>query len=121
MFKKDKAQHLKTGTNAEDQAHQFLLDKGFTTVCRNFRCKLGEIDLIMQDNNTLVMIEVRYRKSDNYGSALESITRKKQTRIIAAAGLYIAKNKIDQPVRFDVVAISGDQSINWITNAFQTC
>ena len=119
MLKKQKPSHLKQGEKAEDRAHQFLVHKGFETVSRNYRCKLGEIDLIMQDGDTLVMVEVRYRKSDTYGSALESITRKKQSRIIAAAGLYLAVNKIDQPVRFDVIAISGDQSLNWIANAFQ--
>lgn len=119
MIKKPKASHLKQGERAEELAHQFLVSKGFKTVCRNYRCKLGEIDLIMNDRSTLVMVEVRYRKSDTYGSALESITRKKQSRIIAAAGLYLAEKKIDQPVRFDVVAISGDQSLNWIANAFQ--
>jgi putative endonuclease len=118
-LKKQKPQHLELGEKAEDRAHQFLVDKGLKTVCRNYRCKVGEIDLIMQDGDSLVMVEVRYRKSDTYGSAVESITRKKQKRIIAAAGLYLVVNNIDKPVRFDVIAISGNQSLNWITNAFQ--
>ena len=74
----------------------------------------------MEDDKTLVFIEVRYRKTDKFGSALESITARKQSRIIAATQCYLAANRTNQPVRFDVVAISGDNSINWIRNAFQT-
>jgi len=119
MFNKLKALHLRRGEQAEDQAEKFLLGKGFTTVARNYRCKAGEIDLIMEDGNTLVMVEVRYRKNDTYGSALESITSRKQARIIAAAGHYLTAKRIDRPVRFDVIGISGNNTLNWVHNAFQ--
>ena len=74
----------------------------------------------MKDKDTLVIIEVRYRKNDRYGSALESVTAKKQARIIAATQLFLTQYKPAGPVRFDVVALSGDDSIEWIRNAFQT-
>jgi putative endonuclease len=115
---KAKAAHLISGANAEQQAHQFLIGKGLKPVCRNFRCKQGELDLIMQDQQTLVIVEVRFRKTDQYGSAVESVTRAKQSRIIAATQLYLSSQKVSGPIRFDVVAISGNGKLEWIQNAF---
>lgn len=102
----------------EDQALTFLLQQGQVLVGRNYRCKWGELDLLMDEQGVLVIVEVRYRKNDRYGSALESITAAKQARIIAATKHYIVAKKIDQPIRFDVVAITGDTSPQWIKNAF---
>lgn len=119
MFNKPKTPHLRRGEKAEEQAHQFLINQGLKPVCQNYRCKLGELDLIMEDGNTLVIVEVRYRKSDKFGSAVESVTQRKQSRIIAAANFYLMVNNIDQPVRFDVIGISNNQTLNWIHNAFQ--
>jgi len=115
---KTKADHLIRGENAEEQAHNFLINEGLKPVARNFRCKQGELDLIMRDGQALVIIEVRFRKSDRYGSAVESVTPSKQSRIIAATHIYLSTKKTDRPIRFDVVAISGNGSINWIKNAF---
>ena len=114
----NKAAHLLRGKSAEDQAHNFLVHNGLKLVCRNFRCKQGELDLVMQDQQSLVIVEVRYRKSDVYGSALESITHGKQARIIAATHVYLSTLTKTCPLRFDVVAISGNGDINWIKNAF---
>lgn len=110
--------HLLRGKTAEDQAFDFLVKQGLKLVCRNFRCKQGELDLVMQDQQSLVIIEVRYRKSDTYGSALESVTPTKQARIVAATQYYLATLTVNRPIRFDVVAISGNGNINWIKNAF---
>jgi putative endonuclease len=115
---KAKAAHLIRGESAEEQAHNFLIDKGLKPVSRNFRCKQGELDLIMTDRQMLVIVEVRFRKTDKYGSAAESITRAKQSRIIAATHVYLASQKTDYPIRFDVVAMSGNGNIDWIQNAF---
>ena len=113
--------HLVKGKKAEEQAHQYLLNRGLKPICRNYRCKVGEIDLIMQDGKTLVMGEVRFRNRNKFCSALESITAIKQSRIIAAANCYlVAKRITTQAVRFDVVAISGNNQLDWIQNAFQT-
>jgi len=119
MLNKIRALHLRRGDNAEQQALEFLLRQGLQLTCKNYRCKTGELDLVMNDQQTLVIIEVRFRQSDKFGSALESITPKKQSRIIAATKHYIMSNKINPQIRFDVIAISGDQKINWIKNAFQ--
>ena len=115
---KAKPAHLIMGENAEEQAHNYLIAQGLKPILRNFRCKLGELDLIMSDQQSLVVIEVRYRKTDHYGSAMESITRTKQSRIIKATQIYLTTQKKDQAIRFDVVAISGNGKIEWIQNAF---
>ncbi|MEI6544084.1 MAG: YraN family protein [Methylococcales bacterium] len=115
---KTKSAHLIQGEKAEEQAHNFLIGQGLVPVCRNFRCKLGELDLIMKDQQSLVIIEVRYRKTDRYGSATESITRAKQSRIIAATHCYLSSKKENNPLRFDVIAISGNGKLEWIQNAF---
>jgi putative endonuclease len=115
---KQKAAHLLRGKSAEDQAYEFLVGKGLKLVNRNYRCKQGELDLIMTDQKTLVIVEVRYRKSDAYGSALESVTPSKQAKIITATQHYLSTLKSDCPLRFDVVAISGNGDISWIQNAF---
>lgn len=115
---KAKAAHLIRGENAEKQAYKFLLDHGLSLAYRNFRCKQGEIDLIMYENRTLVFIEVRFRSTDKYGSAAESVTKSKQNRIIAATHFFLSEKKIDCPIRFDVIAISGSNKIDWIKNAF---
>jgi putative endonuclease len=115
---KTKSDHLLKGKNAEDLAHNYLLMHGLTLVCRNYRCKQGELDLIMKDKDFLVIVEVRYRNSNRYGSALESVTCIKQQRIIAASQHYLINQRFHGTVRFDVVAISNDQSIDWIKNAF---
>jgi putative endonuclease len=115
-----KAPHLLRGDAAEEKARQFLIGKGLTPVSRNFRCRQGELDLIMRDGKILVIVEVRFRQSGRYGGAAESITRSKQSRIIAATQIYLTRQKLDCPVRFDVVAIAGDGSIDWIPHAFST-
>jgi putative endonuclease len=115
---KTKAAHLLRGKSAEDQAHDYLIKQGLKPVCRNYRCKQGELDLVMRDQQALVIVEVRYRKSAIYGSALESVTTSKQTRIIAATHHYLANQALDCPLRFDVIAITGIGEINWVKNAF---
>lgn len=115
-----KAPHLLRGNDAEEKARQFLIGKGLMPICRNFRCKLGELDLVMREGRTLVIVEVRFRRSSHHGSAAESITRAKQSRIIAATQIYLSKQKLDCPLRFDVVAVSGNGDIEWIPNAFSS-
>jgi len=110
--------HLLRGELSEQQACTYLLKQGLTLIETNFSCKHGELDLIMRDNKTLVIIEVRFRKSNKFGGALESITKKKQSRIIAATQYYLSTKKFDSPLRFDVIAMSSDTDINWIKNAF---
>jgi putative endonuclease len=121
MFGKTKPKHLVKGDSAEQQALIFLQQQGLTLICNNFRSKFGELDLVMKDDSALVIVEVRFRQSEQFGGALGSITRQKQARIIAATQHYVIINHLSHwAIRFDVVAISGDNRINWIKNAFQT-
>lgn len=121
LFGKAKPAHLQKGDSAERQALSYLQQQGLTLVCSNFRCKMGELDLVMKDGTALVIVEVRFRKSAQFGGALASITRQKQARIVAATQHYVIINNLSHvAIRFDVVAISGDNSLNWIKNAFQT-
>jgi putative endonuclease len=114
------APHLISGAQAEQQAHDFLVKQGLTLVCRNFRCQQGELDLVMLDKQTLVIVEVRFRQSNAFGGAVYSVTAKKQAKIIAATQYYLSVYGAKNTVRFDVVAISGVSGLNWIPNAFQT-
>ncbi|MEQ1636398.1 MAG: YraN family protein [Methylococcales bacterium] len=120
MINKAKAAHLQQGEQSEQRACDFLVAQGLVQVARNYRCRYGELDLIMRDQQSLVIVEVRYRQSDTYGSALESITARKQSRIIAATQCYLAVHPQSVAIRFDVIAISGNNHLEWIQNAFQT-
>ena len=112
-----------TGTAAEEQAKSYLERQGLKTLERNFHSRRGEIDLVMQEADTLVFVEVRFRKDNRFGSATESVTHRKQQRIIAAARLFLGSRKQwgDAPCRFDVLAISGQdqENIDWIRDAFR--
>lgn len=116
------------GEYTENLACQFLKNKGFKLIEKNFNCRVGEIDLIMKDADNLVFVEVRYRRNNNFGSGAESITASKQLKLVKTAELYLQQNtKLNKyPSRFDVVSITGfieTDNINkinfdWIENAF---
>ena len=107
------------GNEAEQQACKHLQSQGLILLDKNFSTKAGEVDLIMRDGETLVFIEVRYRKNTDFGGAAASITPKKQQRIIKASLAYQQKHCPQSSMRFDVVAIEGDnRRLNWIQNAF---
>ena len=110
-------QHL-TGKKAEDVACNFLQKEGLTLIERNYHCRYGEIDLIMQDSDVLVFIEVRYRQSALYGSAAESVDHNKQRKLVFTANHYLQRYPTTQATRFDVVTLSPNESPQWITNAF---
>jgi putative endonuclease len=120
VTEKNKATHLQQGERWEQLACEYLINQGLTKVTHNYRCRYGELDLIMRDNNTLVIVEVRYRQSSRFGSAIESITPRKQAKIIAASQHYLSSNSILEPVRFDVIGVTGHERLIWIKNAFQT-
>jgi putative endonuclease len=125
MTKETPPPKISMGAIAEGIAHNFLITKGLSPIDRNYRTRFGEIDLIMNDNKTLVFIEVRYRSYDHFGSAAESITKKKQNRIIQTAQHFIMSRQVTAAIRFDVVAVEPDTSkkvtCNWIKNVFQDC
>jgi putative endonuclease len=111
---------LKTllGQSAEARAESFLNSHGLVSVARNWRCRFGEIDLIMQDGATRVFVEVRLRSRDDFGGAAASVTAAKQKKLLAAARQYLTTLKTLPPCRFDVVALTGNAPPDWIRNAF---
>ncbi|QMU62486.1 MAG: YraN family protein [Gammaproteobacteria bacterium] len=106
------------GKIAEDEACHFLKKQGLKLVEKNYRCRTGEIDLIMQDKETLVFVEVRYRTKNDYGSALDSVDQRKIEKLISAAGHYVSTHQPDLPMRFDVVGFDASLKPNWVSNAF---
>jgi putative endonuclease len=106
------------GQVGEDDALEYLRQNGLTLVERNFRCKGGEIDLIMQHQAALVFVEVRKRADNRHGGAAASITAAKQARLILAAQIYLQRYKNPPACRFDVVAIDGT-ALTWLKNAIE--
>ena len=110
------------GAMAENLARRHLETRGLTLVTRNFRCRVGELDLIMRDGEQLVFVEVRSRRHDRFGTPAESVTRTKQQRLLRAAAIYLQRQHLDLPCRFDVLAIlhpDSEPQMEWIRDAFQ--
>jgi len=111
------------GKEGESAAAQYLSSCGIKILERNFRCPLGEIDLVAKDGKTIVFVEVRARQADGICSPEESITIYKRRRLTRAALWYLKqRGRLDSHARFDVVAIRWDgekPEINWIVNAFE--
>jgi len=118
-------QHLESGQQAEQLALEMLLAKGLTLHTRNYRCPQGELDLVMQAaDGALVIVEVRYRQDGSRGTAAETVGRDKQRKLTLAAQhlLQTHPELRRKPLRFDVVALSGDSgsdAVEWIQDAFQ--
>ncbi len=108
---------IEPGQQAENLAADFLQRQGLRVVERNYRCRVGEIDLIMDDGATRVFVEVRLRRNRNFGGAAESITPSKQGKLIRAAQHYLQKLPKQPPCRFDAVLLDG-LKIEWIKDAF---
>lgn len=111
------AASIHRGAAAEARAADYLLRQGLRIVARNFRCRMGEIDLIAEDGEGLVFVEVRARTGGAFGGAAASITTAKQARIVASARFYLAGFRHEPACRFDAILIEGDR-LEWIKNAF---
>ena len=112
------------GRQAENAACHYLEAQGLSLIARNYLCPRGEIDLIMQDKNTTVFVEVRYRRNSRFGSGAESVDRRKQDKLLATAAHYLQQNPkaAKGACRFDVIsmnAVSEIQKLDWIPDAFQ--
>lgn len=103
------------GQQGEDAALAYLRRQGLLLLARNYRCKGGELDLIMRDGPSVVFVEVRLRSSAAFGGALASITSSKQRRMVLAAQSWLLTQKIVPPCRFDALAIDGGR-ISWLKN-----
>lgn len=122
LFKRDASTtpNGSRGAQAEAQAERYLLQQGLVKRDKNYRCKLGEIDLIMQQGDTLVFIEVRLRSHRQFANAAESVTLSKQRKIVNTAGYYLQQHQLTDKVncRFDVIAFGEATAPEWIKNAF---
>lgn len=118
MARGDGAWRRALGDAKERAACDYLQRQGLRLVAHNVRCRLGEVDLVMRDGDTLVFVEVRYRRAQGFGGAAASVDRRKQARLIAAAGFYLQRHPCDLPCRFDVVALGDGGSLDWIRDAF---
>ena len=111
------------GKEGERAAAEYLAGSGVKILERNFRCPLGEIDLVAKDGNTIVFVEVRARQADGICSPEESITMRKRRRLTRAALWYLKQSGLlGSSARFDVIAIrwNGEEpEVNWIVNAFE--
>ncbi|MFM1890949.1 MAG: endonuclease [Pseudomonadota bacterium] len=108
------------GEAAERRAAEHLARAGLDLVARNYRCRGGEIDLVMRDGAALVFVEVRYRSRPGFGTAAESVDARKRRRLILAAEHYLQANRVRSPCRFDVVGIDAGGQIEWLRDAFGT-
>ena len=117
-----RASSVKRGAWAEDLACRHLLDHGLRLIMRNYRCRHGEIDLVMRDGTTITFVEVRFRNRTDYGSGAESVDARKQARLLSSAEHYLQRHAtLLAECRFDVVSILQSRNINrleWIRNAF---
>ena len=112
------------GRAIEAAAEARLADAGLVPIARNVNCRMGELDLVMRDGESLVFVEVRYRRSASHGSAAESVSRSKRARIVAAARYFLMRNPrlANRPCRFDVVAVDGEgdaRRVEWLRDAFR--
>ncbi|MDK2984714.1 MAG: putative endonuclease [Clostridia bacterium] len=103
----------KLGNEAEELARRKLISQNYQIIERNFTCKIGEIDIIAKDGDTIVFVEVRSRKNCNYGSPQETVNLKKQRKLRNLAQYYLKINNLmDADCRFDVVAIVVEPQLN---------
>lgn len=111
-----------SGAQAEQTAARFLQKQGLQLVETNYRCRFGEIDLIMKESGTRVFTEVRMRSSAGFGGAAASIDARKQAKLIHTAQHYLSHLPRIPPCRFDAVLMAspdGERGIEWVKNAFE--
>ena len=112
------------GQRGEHQACRYLQQQGLRLKQRNYRCRRGEIDLIMEDGDTLVFVEVRYRRPSAFGGGAQSINRQKQLKLLATAQHYLQSlPSPPPPCRIDIISIDGNAPdharITWLCNAIE--
>lgn len=106
------------GKHYEQKALNYLISQNYKIIEQNFRLlPIGEIDIIAKDKDTIVFVEVKYRKNNNFGTPSQFVNKSKQQKITRTALCYLKKNKIKNDIRFDVVSICGTE-IEHIKNAF---
>lgn len=107
------------GQENEYLALKYLTNKGYKIIKRNYRCKLGEIDLIAKKDDRIIFIEVKYRSNNRYGNSIEAVNKRKQQVIRNVAKYYLLTNyhSLEIPISFDVIGIDKN-NITHIENGF---
>ena len=109
----------KRGRSAEARAVAFLVDRGYAIVARNWRCRIGELDLVARDGDTLAFVEIRSRADASRGDALATVGAAKQRKLAQVAAAYLAHARpVARACRFDVVGLTGDDIV-LIKDAFR--
>lgn len=118
------SQRRAAGTALEQLAARWLSARGLQLIESNYHCRLGEIDLIMRDTDTLVFVEVRYRSRSHFISPVTSVDARKQRKLIRVATVYLQHRGLTDrvPCRFDVLGIhrrteDGELHFDWVVNA----
>ncbi len=106
------------GRAGEEIACEYLREQGYSIIERNWRCRFGEIDIVARDGDEIAFVEVKSRSRPGYGGPVEALTRRKRERIITAARMYLSQTESDLAVRFDLVAIQGED-VSLFKGAFQ--
>ncbi len=115
------AQHNDFGSISEDRAAAYLMAHGYVIRDRNWRLGHKEIDIVAQKNGELVFVEVKARRDNRFGDPIEAVTDTKMLRLLQAANAYVRYHRIVWPVRFDIIAITGEpghQKVEHIEDAF---
>lgn len=116
-------QNLCVGESGEEVAVLFLKKSGYRVLARNYRTRLGEIDIVARDKETICFVEVKARRSERFGSPKEAVSRAKQLQIAKAALVFLKENKLlDRKARFDVVSVlrTGEiPKVELVKNAFE--
>lgn len=112
------------GQEGESAAERYLRHKGYRIVARNLRSRVGELDLVAEDGQVLVFVEVKARRTDEFGGAIYAVHQRKQEKVIQLAAQYLARHHIkDRHCRFDVILLQGGEAavsqIEHIQNAFE--
>lgn len=114
------------GKTVERHALQYLCNAGLSLLAQNWSCRFGELDLIMLERDTVVFVEVRYRKNNHFGGALDSIDQHKRDKLIKAADYFLNEYPqwLEHPCRFDVITAQPSNAqtftLDWIQDAFES-
>lgn len=119
LYRGDNINRRHIGSLYEDMAANYLKEHEFEILKRNYKCKIGEIDIIAFKDNILHFIEVKYRKSSDYGYSIQAISKAKQRKIIKSAQWFMLENNISDNIScsFDVIAVQG-KNIQYIFNGY---
>ena len=117
------ADHNEFGKLAEELAEQFLVQKNYKILAKNFRYQKAEIDIIAEFENQIIIVEVKARKTDAFKLPQEAINKRKIKLIVSAANYFLEENNIDKETRFDAISVLPDESgkleITHLENAFE--